>query len=72
VRLEGLDQLKNPMTLSGLKPATFRLASQCVNQLLYRVPPYFWYEHDKENTLSCTKAGREIAGLERQMKASTL
>jgi hypothetical protein len=36
VRLEGLSQMKNPMT-SGIKPATFRLAAQCVNQLRYRV-----------------------------------
>jgi hypothetical protein len=28
VRLEGLDQLKNPMTSSGFEPATFRLVAQ--------------------------------------------
>jgi hypothetical protein len=28
VRLEGLGQLKNPMTASGFDPATFRLVSQ--------------------------------------------
>jgi hypothetical protein len=38
VRLEGLGQLKNPMTSSGIKPATFRLVA-CLNQLCYRVPP---------------------------------
>jgi hypothetical protein len=27
VRLEGLDQLKNPMTSSGIEPATFRLVA---------------------------------------------
>jgi hypothetical protein len=36
VRLEGLGQLKNPMTSSGIEPATFRLVAQC-NQLRYRV-----------------------------------
>jgi hypothetical protein len=40
VRLEGLGQLKNPMTSSGIKPVTFWLVAQCRNQLRYRVPPY--------------------------------
>jgi hypothetical protein len=39
VRLDGLDQLKNPMTSTGIEPATFRLLAQCLNQLRYRVPP---------------------------------
>jgi hypothetical protein len=38
VRLEGLGQLKNPMTSSGIEPATFQLVTQCLNQLRYRVP----------------------------------
>jgi hypothetical protein len=37
MQLEGLGQLKNPMTLSGLEPATFRLVAECLNQLRYRV-----------------------------------
>jgi hypothetical protein len=37
MRLEGLGQLKNPMTSSGIEPATFRLAAYCLNQLRYRM-----------------------------------
>jgi hypothetical protein len=36
VRLEGLGQLKNPMTSSGYEPTTFRLGAYC---LRYRVSP---------------------------------
>jgi hypothetical protein len=39
VRLKGLSQLKNPMTSSGIEPATLRLVALCLNQLRYRVPP---------------------------------
>jgi hypothetical protein len=38
MRLEGLGQLrKNPITLSGIEPATFRLVAEYLNQLHYRV-----------------------------------
>jgi hypothetical protein len=38
VRLEVLGQPKNPMTSSGIEPATFRLVASCLNHLRYRVP----------------------------------
>jgi hypothetical protein len=38
MRLKGLGQLKNPITLSGIEPATFRLVALLLNQLRYRVP----------------------------------
>jgi hypothetical protein len=37
VWLEGLGQLKNPVTSSGIETATLQL-----NQLRYRVPPFFY------------------------------
>jgi hypothetical protein len=33
VWLEGLGQLNNPMTSSGVEPATFRLVALCLKQL---------------------------------------
>jgi hypothetical protein len=38
MRLEGLGQLKNTMTLSGIKPMTFWLVAQCLKQLHYHMP----------------------------------
>jgi hypothetical protein len=38
MRLEGIDQLKNPITSSGNEPATFRLVAYCRKQLRYCIP----------------------------------
>jgi hypothetical protein len=39
VRLEGLGQLKNPMTSPVFQPATFRLVAQYLKKLRNRVAP---------------------------------
>jgi hypothetical protein len=45
VQLEGC-QLKNPMTSSGIEPATFQLVAQCFIQLSY---------HDTVNNLKSSE-----------------
>jgi hypothetical protein len=39
VQLEELGQLKNPVTSSGIEPATFQLVAQYLDQLRYCVSP---------------------------------
>jgi hypothetical protein len=38
VRMEGLGQLKNSMTSSGIEIETFHLVPRCLSQLRYRMP----------------------------------
>jgi hypothetical protein len=33
VQMEGLGQLKNPITSSGIEPMTFQLVAQCLNRI---------------------------------------
>jgi hypothetical protein len=40
VQLEGLGQLKSPVTSSGIKRVTFWLLAHCLNQLCYRISPW--------------------------------
>jgi hypothetical protein len=42
-RLERLRKLKNPMTSSGIEPATFGPLAQCLNKLCYLAPHVFLY-----------------------------
>jgi hypothetical protein len=44
-RLEGLGELKNPMSASGIEPAACRLVAYCLNQLRYSVPPEKYNTH---------------------------
>jgi hypothetical protein len=65
VRMEGLGQLKNPVTSSGIAPATFRLVAQCLGQLLFRVTRY-WGSVDFDmscHVLRCCLATQWYQGL---------
>jgi hypothetical protein len=55
VRLEELGKFKNAVTSLGFEPPTFRLVTQWLKKLRYRVPPsiyvfkvYFERDHVKE------------------------
>jgi hypothetical protein len=59
VRLEGLVQLKNPMTSSGIDPVTFRLVAQCLSQLRYRLFPDVWNETSFAKLIHSPKSQRK-------------
>jgi len=50
VRPEGLDQCNIPMIPSGIVPASFRLASQCLNQPLRQMAEYTWKSRSPDRT----------------------
>jgi hypothetical protein len=62
VRLEGLGQLKNPMT-SGTEPATFRLVAQCLNQVRYYIGQIFQQANAKtteDDAISLTEFWKKL------------
>jgi hypothetical protein len=48
VRLEGLGQFKNPMTLSGFEPATFRLVAYPLERLVANLQFSAYFCHAEE------------------------
>jgi hypothetical protein len=50
VGLEGIGQLRNPMTLSEIQPSTFNLGVCCLKELCYRVPQYIYSLRQKFRT----------------------
>jgi hypothetical protein len=51
-RIRSTEKNKTNSSLIGIKPATFRLVAQCLNQLRYRVPQKT-YIFNKKNLKQC-------------------
>jgi hypothetical protein len=80
VQLEGLGQLKNSMTSSGMEPASFRLVAYCLNQIsvnykIYRPYTHGWQVFEKGNTWKALLKGSRASPSRRSegnMKTKTL
>jgi hypothetical protein len=75
VRLEGLGQLKHPMTSSRIETAIFRLAAQCLNQLRSRVTlTQKWGEGNRRtsNFVMCSFLGMFVLWLLKVFKIRLL
>jgi hypothetical protein len=67
--LEGLGQLKNPMTSSEIETASFRLVEQCLNQLCYclQATPMSKFRRNREERREVKKAKFNVAEFRKRL-----